>query len=120
MVLWLPQQWGSKIIRYCLSIFLVALIGIFLGGATAFPISVPGQISDIFTESGSIEEMGRFDGSRYVVYVASTEGKTDGYAVLAKERGKSGDITLIVVISPEYLIENIIVHRHMERKGDHI
>lgn len=98
---------------------------------------IPHPVREIFSESERIEKKKviltedkrekiekkldrRVRGKNFTFYIGMTNGKTDGYALMLRERGKHGPITFIVVISPEGDIKKVIVHKEREREGKKI
>jgi electron transport complex protein RnfG len=57
---------------------------------------------------------------RYTIYVATTHGKVDGYAVIDDERGLHQPITFATRLSPRGVIERLEVMVYREPRGDEV
>lgn len=60
----------------------------------------------------------RVQGIRF--YEGSSNNKVQGYAIFVKERGKHGDILMLVFISPGLNIRDMFIVRNRERKSNKI
>ena len=58
--------------------------------------------------------------SKYVVYVATTSGKVDGYAVFDDELGQHLPITFAVKLSPSGLVVRQEIVAYREARGDEV
>lgn len=56
----------------------------------------------------------------YVIFVATTGGKVDGYAFIDDEKGQHEPITFGVKLSPEAVVERQEVMVYRERYGDEV
>jgi electron transport complex protein RnfG len=57
---------------------------------------------------------------RYTIYVATTQGKIDGYAVIDDELGLHQPITFATRLSPRAVIERLEVMVYREPRGDEV
>jgi hypothetical protein len=57
---------------------------------------------------------------RYTVFVAMTQGKVDGYAVIDDEKGLHQPITFATKISPQGLVEQVEIMVYREPRGDEV
>jgi hypothetical protein len=57
---------------------------------------------------------------RYTVFVATTQGKVDGYAVIDDEMGLHQPITFATKISPDGLVERVEIMVYREPRGDEV
>ena len=56
----------------------------------------------------------------YVIFVATTGGRVDGYALIDEERGQHEAITFAVKLSPEGVVQRQEVMVYREKYGDEI
>jgi hypothetical protein len=56
----------------------------------------------------------------YTVFVATTQGKVDGYAVIDDEMGLHEPITFATKISPQGLVERVEIMVYREPRGDEV
>jgi hypothetical protein len=57
---------------------------------------------------------------RYTVFVATTQGRVDGYAVIDDEMGLHQPITFATKISPQGLVERVEIMVYREPRGDEV
>jgi electron transport complex protein RnfG len=57
---------------------------------------------------------------RYTIYVATTQGKIDGYALVDEERGLHQPITFATRLSPRGAIERLEIVTYREPRGDEV
>ncbi len=57
---------------------------------------------------------------RYTVFVATTQGKVDGYAVIDDERGLHQPITFATRLSPRGIVERVEIMVYREPRGDEV
>jgi electron transport complex protein RnfG len=57
---------------------------------------------------------------RYTVFVATTEGKIDGYAVIDEENGLHQPITFATKLSPQGAVERVEIMVYREPRGDEV
>jgi Na+-translocating ferredoxin:NAD+ oxidoreductase subunit G len=57
---------------------------------------------------------------RYTIYVASTQGRVDGYAIVDDERGLHQPITFATRLSPRGAVERIEIVAYREARGDEV
>ena len=57
---------------------------------------------------------------RYTVFVAMTQGKVDGYAVIDDEKGLHQPITFATKMSPQGLVEQVEIMVYREPRGDEV
>ena len=60
------------------------------------------------------------DRARYTVYVASTAGRVDGYAIFDDEPGQHLPISFAVKLSPSGLVERHEIVAYREARGDEV
>jgi electron transport complex protein RnfG len=57
---------------------------------------------------------------RYTIFVATTQGKVDGYAVIDDEKGLHQPITFATRLSPRGLVERVEIMVYREPRGDEV
>lgn len=57
---------------------------------------------------------------RYTVFVATTQGKVDGYAIIDEERGLHQPITFATRLSPRGVVERLEIMVYREPRGDEV
>jgi hypothetical protein len=57
---------------------------------------------------------------RYTIYVATTQGKVDGYALVDDERGLHQPITFATRLSPRGAVERLEIMVYREPRGDEV
>jgi Na+-translocating ferredoxin:NAD+ oxidoreductase RnfG subunit len=57
---------------------------------------------------------------RYTVFVATTQGKIDGYAVIDEEKGLHEPITFATKLSPQRAVERVEIMVYREPRGDEV
>jgi len=57
---------------------------------------------------------------RYTIFIATTQGKVDGYAVIDEEKGLHQPITFATRLSPRGAIERIEIMVYREPRGDEV
>jgi Na+-translocating ferredoxin:NAD+ oxidoreductase subunit G len=57
---------------------------------------------------------------RYTIFVATTQGKVDGYALIDEERGLHQPITFATRLSPRGAIERLEIMVYREPRGDEV
>ena len=57
---------------------------------------------------------------RYTIFVATTQGKVDGYAVVDEERGLHQPITFATRLSPRGVVERLEIMVYREPRGDEV
>ena len=57
---------------------------------------------------------------RYTVFVATTHGKIDGYAVIDDEKGLHQPITFATKVSPQGIVERVEIMVYREPRGDEV
>jgi Na+-translocating ferredoxin:NAD+ oxidoreductase subunit G len=57
---------------------------------------------------------------RYTVFVALTQGKVDGYAVIDEEKGLHQPITFATKLSPQGMVERVEIMVYREPRGDEV
>jgi Na+-translocating ferredoxin:NAD+ oxidoreductase subunit G len=97
-------------------------------GAPQVSWTTPALLKDMFATSEKVSyvevsraELGGVGGKeKYVVYVAKTGDKIDGYAVIDDEKGQHEPISFGIKISPEGKVERIEVMVYREAYGSEI
>jgi thiamine biosynthesis lipoprotein len=62
----------------------------------------------------------RFPESEYSVFIGSSKGQVDGYAVILNEIGKHENITFIVGVSPRGKVMDVAVMEYRESRGGEV
>jgi Na+-translocating ferredoxin:NAD+ oxidoreductase RnfG subunit len=62
----------------------------------------------------------RFPEAEYPIFVATSKGQTDGYAVILNEIGKHENITFIVGVSPKGKVMEVAVMEYRESRGGEV
>ena len=62
----------------------------------------------------------RFPESEYPVFIATSKGQFDGYAVILNEIGKHENITFIVGVSPKGKVLDVAVMEYRESRGGEV
>jgi hypothetical protein len=57
---------------------------------------------------------------RYTVFVASTQGRVDGYALIDDEKGLHEPITFATKLSPQGMVERVEIMVYREPRGDEV
>jgi Na+-translocating ferredoxin:NAD+ oxidoreductase subunit G len=57
---------------------------------------------------------------RYTIFVAHTQGRVDGYAVIDDELGLHQPITFATRLSPRYIVERVEIMVYREPRGDEV
>jgi Na+-translocating ferredoxin:NAD+ oxidoreductase subunit G len=57
---------------------------------------------------------------RYTVFVALTQGKVDGYAIIDEEKGLHEPITFATKLSPQGAVERVEIMVYREQRGDEV
>src|SRR5262252_5132614 len=57
---------------------------------------------------------------RYTIFVATTQGKVDGYAVIDDEKGLHQPITFATRLSPRGMVERVEIMVYREPRGDEV
>ena len=57
---------------------------------------------------------------RYTIFVATTQGKVDGYAIIDDERGLHQPITFATRLSPRGVVERLEIVTYREARGDEV
>ncbi|HVV51278.1 MAG TPA: FMN-binding protein [Polyangia bacterium] len=57
---------------------------------------------------------------KYTVFVATTQGKVDGYAVIDDEKGLHQPITFATKLSPQGMVERVEIMVYREPRGDEV
>jgi hypothetical protein len=57
---------------------------------------------------------------RYTIYIATTQGKIDGYALIDDERGLHQPITFATRLSPRGAVERLEIVTYRESRGDEV
>jgi hypothetical protein len=57
---------------------------------------------------------------RYTIFIATTQGKIDGYAIVDEERGLHQPITFATRLSPRGVVERVEIMVYREPRGDEV
>ena len=57
---------------------------------------------------------------KYTIYVATTQGKVDGYAIVDDEKGLHQPITFATRLSPRGIVERVEIMVYREPRGDEV